>query len=107
MSARYSEPMTVIKMPLVRTLTEVLSVTVIQGLVEMAGTAIIMVVCLHKSRYQLYTYDCIIISETDINECDDDSDDCQQLCINTVESYKCACEPGYFLKYDGKACLGM
>ena len=98
------EPQTVMKMPIVRTLREVLSACVLQVLVEMEETAIMMV-CLHTARYFILTYK-ITVSESDIDECDDDSHDCQQLCINTIGSYECACEPGYFLKFDGKGCLG-
>ncbi|XP_072037692.1 bone morphogenetic protein 1 homolog isoform X2 [Amphiura filiformis] len=29
---------------------------------------------------------------------------CQQLCVNTIGSYRCECEPGYELTSDGKTC---
>ena len=47
-------------MPLVGTLMEVLSVSVFQGLVEMAETAIILV-CLHTARYQLAIIQCHVM----------------------------------------------
>ena len=98
------DPQTVMNMQLVRTLREVLSVCVYQVLLEMEESAITMV-CLHRVMYYALTY-FFYASESDINECKNDSHDCQQLCINTIGSYKCACEPGYYLKFDGKTCLG-
>ena len=103
MNVRYWQPQTVMKMQLVQTLMEVLSVLVLQGLVGMAETAIIMV-CLYSCKIIDMFYHVQRFSE--INECDNGDQDCQQLCINTVGSYKCACEHGYFLKSDGKTCLG-
>lgn len=31
---------------------------------------------------------------------------CEQRCVNTLGSYKCACEPGYELAPDKKSCEG-
>ncbi|XP_043940673.1 cartilage matrix protein [Protopterus annectens] len=30
--------------------------------------------------------------------------DCEQICVSTEGSYKCACQPGYTLNPDGKSC---
>uniref|UniRef100_A0AAX7SMC6 EGF-like domain-containing protein n=1 Tax=Astatotilapia calliptera TaxID=8154 RepID=A0AAX7SMC6_ASTCA len=41
----------------------------------------------------------------DINECaDKNMTACSQICINSVGSYRCECEKGYFLEEDGKTC---
>lgn len=44
--------------------------------------------------------------EPEINECDGNHD-CEQVCINTIDSFQCACQHGYFLALDGKRCQGM
>ena len=39
------------------------------------------------------------------NECARvETNGCHHICINTPDSYKCACNPGYKLMADGKAC---
>ena len=43
---------------------------------------------------------------SDIDECNKEDDDCDQLCINTFGSYKCMCKDGYYLHHDGKICIG-
>ena len=45
----------------------------------------------------------------DINECDpeEDLDECEQICMNTVGSYTCDCNSGYILREpDRRNCLG-
>lgn len=43
--------------------------------------------------------------DADINECTDKNmTACSQICINSVGSYRCECEKGYFLEEDGKTC---
>ena len=41
---------------------------------------------------------------SDINECTEGTDTCQQLCLNTMGSYSCDCDPGYRLASDGFIC---
>lgn len=41
---------------------------------------------------------------TDIDECA--SGQCGQLCVNTIGSFICSCNPGYTLDNDGKTCNG-
>ena len=43
-------------------------------------------------------------SQSDVNECAQDLDNCQQLCNNTVGSFTCGCEIGYELDVDGFTC---
>nr|XP_057917944.1 collagen and calcium-binding EGF domain-containing protein 1 isoform X2 [Doryrhamphus excisus] len=41
----------------------------------------------------------------DIDECADaNTTACSQICINTVGSFRCQCETGYFLEGDGRTC---
>lgn len=48
---------------------------------------------------------CLSLQHTDINECEDENTTaCSQICINSVGSYRCECEKGYFLEEDGKTC---
>ena len=44
---------------------------------------------------------------TDHNECDQGTDDCEQICINHVGSYSCSCGVGCDLVLDGISCRGM
>uniref|UniRef100_A0A8C6S391 Collagen and calcium binding EGF domains 1 n=1 Tax=Neogobius melanostomus TaxID=47308 RepID=A0A8C6S391_9GOBI len=51
----------------------------------------------HRNREKPY---CL-----DIDECADrNTSVCSQICINSVGSYKCKCEKGFFLEEDGKTC---
>lgn len=40
----------------------------------------------------------------DIDECTEETDDCDQVCSNTEGSYTCDCNNGYKLGIDGKTC---
>ncbi|XP_041471621.1 mucin-4-like [Lytechinus variegatus] len=41
----------------------------------------------------------------DFNECgNEDANDCNQTCVNTLGSYTCSCNPGYVLSLDQKTC---
>lgn len=42
----------------------------------------------------------------DIDECYEETDGCQQECINTNGSYYCVCRIGYRLTSDGYSCEG-
>lgn len=40
-----------------------------------------------------------------MDECSSpDNGQCEQRCINTLGSYRCACEPGYELAADRRSC---
>ena len=43
----------------------------------------------------------------DINECSRGTDLCDQNCHNTIGSYYCSCNTGYFLTANGYSCHGM
>ena len=43
----------------------------------------------------------------DINECEVNTDSCEQLCVNTDGSFECLCEPGFRQRPDNfSACDG-
>ena len=43
---------------------------------------------------------------TDVDECSEQTDECQQICNNTIGSYVCDCRIGYALNTDGRTCRG-
>lgn len=46
-----------------------------------------------------------VVAEMD--ECSrPDNGRCEQRCVNTLGSYKCACDPGYELAADKRSCEG-
>ena len=46
------------------------------------------------------------MSESDIIECEEQTDRCAQNCINSPGSYTCSCNSGYRLQSDGFSCNG-
>ena len=57
---------------------------------------------------QLYftVYSHITYFNADIDECGEDSDNCNQTCTNTEGSFTCGCDDGYLLDSDGTTCNG-
>jgi hypothetical protein len=51
---------------------------------------------------------CTIINVlcAEINECQDGNSSCEQVCMNTIGSYECACYDGYRLNQDRLTCTG-
>ena len=45
-------------------------------------------------------------STADINECAVNTDGCNQVCTNTVGSFRCSCNTGYTLNANGRTCSG-
>ena len=43
---------------------------------------------------------------TDIDECTNGTDDCQQTCMNTPGSFVCGCFDGFTLDGNGQNCTG-
>ena len=52
--------------------------------------------------YYLITFTLI-----DINECSEETDGCDKICINTLGSYYCMCSVGFTLDADNHTCLGQ
>lgn len=42
----------------------------------------------------------------DINECDEGTHSCGQICHNSLGSYGCGCNYGFILDTDGQSCIG-
>ena len=40
------------------------------------------------------------------NECAESNGGCDQICIDTFQSYECSCRAGYSLSNDGYTCIG-
>ena len=47
----------------------------------------------------------MMLSTTDVNECEMDNGGCEQQCRNINGSFFCSCGPSYSLQSDGKTCL--
>ena len=50
---------------------------------------------------------CIIWCDTDINECEEGTNNCAHRCENSIGSYKCDCSLGCELASDGVSCDGI
>ena len=61
-------------------------------------------VCSFVSTLSMYVY--ISLLPTDIDECTDETDNCEQTCMNTNGSFVCGCNPGYMLDGNGRNCSG-
>lgn len=58
-----------------------------------------------RSFYLLLLCLCMLLQHIDIDECADrNMSACSQVCVNSVGSYRCECEKGYFLEEDRKTC---
>ena len=44
---------------------------------------------------------------SDVDECLDGTDNCQQNCINQAGNYSCNCSVGWILQPDGKSCADI
>ena len=49
----------------------------------------------------------VIYFNVDIDECTNNTDNCNQTCTNTEGSFTCGCSDGYVLNSDGISCNGM
>ena len=43
---------------------------------------------------------------SDIDECREGTDGCEQRCVNKPGTFRCDCDPKYFLRSDKKTCAG-
>ena len=48
----------------------------------------------------------VLLLYTDTNECLDANGGCQQICHNTIGSFRCSCRIGYSILPDGFNCSG-
>ena len=48
-----------------------------------------------------------ICLSSDTDECNDGTHNCSQICTNTIGSYMCECNDGYYLDVDNVTCNGM
>lgn len=48
-----------------------------------------------------------LFSSADVDECTKEKHYCDQICHNTIGSYRCSCTAGYKLNVDGRTCEGM
>ena len=44
---------------------------------------------------------------SDINECSENTHDCDQTCVNVPGTFVCGCNSGYRLHSNEKLCIGM
>ena len=51
-------------------------------------------------------YICMYCIVSDINECVENRDNCEQLCNNRAGAFTCSCRSGYQLDSDGRSCTG-
>lgn len=49
---------------------------------------------------------CLSVVFIDLDECVEELHLCQQVCQNTLGSYRCSCSPGFQLSSDGTSCSG-
>ena len=56
--------------------------------------------------YKLINNNHFNVSLTDIDECNDGVDGCNQICHNAIGSYACSCDRSYSLSEDGNTCYG-
>ena len=54
-----------------------------------------------------YCHTCIIFFNTDIDECNEGTDNCSQTCTNAEGNFTCECDDGYYLDIDETTCIGM
>lgn len=43
----------------------------------------------------------------DVNECNESTDGCAQMCTNEIGGYSCSCGSGYRLATNGQGCLDV
>ena len=57
-------------------------------------------------RSHTYLFYVTLIFITDINECFTDNGGCEQVCVNTEGSHRCACFQGYSYNEENEDCVG-
>ena len=98
----------------------------VYGYFDCSGSETRLVDCYMRSYYLRYCYssyiagvtcrgndiECIytihdVYHDLDINECQQGTSGCSQICTNTPGSYKCSCYAGYHLSNDSHTCIGQ
>lgn len=67
------------------------------------GTSSGFIIFLWAQLIVNFFFDNCLLCHPDVNECQE-SDPCNQICFNTIGSYRCACEPGFQLR--NRRCIG-
>ena len=66
---------------------------------------------LEVSTYLSILYSCMYRTTlslfNEVNECRNNNGGCDQICVNTVDSFECHCQLGYLLQSDGTTCEGI
>ena len=61
---------------------------------------------IEKMYLYVTVYIRVIYFNVDIDECTNNTDNCNQTCTNTEGSFTCGCNGGYELNSDGTTCNG-
>ena len=69
----------------------------------MLGTVYVNIFVLRCERKVLHH---VVMLHSDIDECIEELDGCDQICTNTDGSYYCTCMDGYELESDNQTCTG-
>ena len=83
------------------------SVEIFSGQLAYTNISISIDVCEGKSKnfyVQGVSFLQCILRYTGRNECREELDNCDQICVDTQASYVCSCLPGYILDTDGFSC---
>ena len=59
----------------------------------------------HLLTHACYVMLCVCIV-SDVDECAENGDNCEQLCNNRAGDFTCSCRSGYQLDSDGRSCTG-
>ena len=65
-----------------------------------------LLVCAAANMFTSARSCCCLVYAIDVDECAIGRDLCDQVCINTVGSYSCACSSGYEIAADRRTCKG-
>ena len=60
-----------------------------------------------NARLYMHIYHSCFLIASDINECEENTDGCAQMCTDTESAYICSCRSGYRLASDRHGCDGM
>jgi hypothetical protein len=81
-----------------------ISVETSSGQLAYTNISISLDVCEGKNKDFMLTVSQFDFHYTERNECIEELDLCEQICVDTQTSYTCSCVPGYVLDADGFSC---